>query len=36
MPKIPITRELINSKIGDYKQYEVDGYISKFEVLDIV
>ena len=28
--------ELMNSKIGDYRQYEVDGYISKFEVLDIV
>lgn len=35
-PSSMMGKELINSKIGDYRQYEVDGYISKFEVLDIV
>ena len=35
-PNSMMGMELINSKIGDYRQYEVDGYISKFEVLDIV
>ena len=35
-PSSMMGMELINSKIGDYRQYEVDGYISKFEVLDIV
>jgi transcription elongation GreA/GreB family factor len=35
-PSSMMGMELMNSKIGDYRQYEVDGYISKFEVLDIV
>lgn len=35
-PSSMMGMELINSKIGDYRQYEVDGYISRFEVLDIV
>ena len=35
-PSSMMGMELMNSKIGDYKQYEINGYISKFEVLDIV
>ena len=35
-PSSLMGQELMNSKIGDYKQYEINGYISKFEVLDIV
>ena len=35
-PSSMMGMELMNSKIGDYRQYEVDGYISKFKVLDIV